>query len=156
MNKTVKLFLALAIVMMATSACKTKQKIAEIPAGANIKATSPTTSNVQTPAAPSYSEQQTSENTPEVTRNENFSLVEGSSDALKSKYHVVVGSFSKQTNAKGLKSSLISEGNDALIVVNQKGMYRVLISSYNDYNQAHAKIKQIANRFPDAWVLVQK
>jgi len=35
-------------------------------------------------------------------------------------------------------------------------MYRVLISSFNDYNLAHARIRAIANRFPDAWVLVQK
>jgi prophage antirepressor-like protein len=51
---------------------------------------------------------------------------------------------------------LKSEGNKALVVINEKGMYRVLIASYNDYDQAHVRIKQISNRFPDAWVLVQK
>ena len=85
-----------------------------------------------------------------------FSLVEGESTSMKYKYHVVVGSFGKQENAKGLQSTLKSEGNQALVVVNEKGMYRVLIASYNDYNQAHVRIKQIANRFADAWVLVQK
>ena len=161
MNRTIRLTLSLAIVMLATSACKTKQKIAEIPAGANIEATTPKT--VVTPPATNYNEPAVVKEEPkeevkenEVTRNENFSLVDGDKDALKYKYYVVVGSFTKQTNAKGLQSTLITEGNKAIIVINEKGMYRVLISSFNDYNLAHARIRAIANRFPDAWVLVQK
>lgn len=156
--KSIRLTLALAVVILATSACKTKQKIAEIPAGANIEATTPKTSSVPTTSTYSTPVAETkaavSEN--EVTRNENFSLVDGEAGSLNYKYHVVVGSFGKQTNAKGLQSTLKAEGNKALIVVNEKGMYRVLISSFNDYNQAHARIKEISNRFPDAWVLVQK
>ena len=150
MNKTIRLTLALVVVMLATSACKTKQKIAQIPAGANIEATTPKTEVT----APATVREEVKEN--EVTRNENFSLVDGDKDALKYKYHVVVGSFSKQTNARGLQSTLIGEGNKTIIVVNEKGMYRVLINSFNDYNRAHARIREIASRFPDAWVLVQK
>ena len=159
MNKTFRLTLALAVVMLATSACKSKQKIAEIPAGANIEATTSTPAPTSTVTAPpvSYNEtpvakEEVKEN--EVTRNENFSLVDGDKDALKYKYYVVVGSFTKQTNAKGLQSSLVTEGNKAIIVINEKGMYRVLISAFNDYNMAHARIRAIAVRFPDAWVLV--
>jgi len=150
MNKTIRLILALAVVMLATSACKTKQKVAEIPAGAKVTASAPkavTTPVVTTPAV---------SNEKEVVRNENFSLVDGEKDALKNKYHVVVGSFTKQTNAQGLQKTLIAEGNRALIVLNENGMYRVLIASFNDYNEAHARIKEIVNRFADAWVLVQK
>jgi Sporulation related domain. len=155
MRKTIRLIIALAIVMTATSACKTKQKIAEVPAGANVQATK---QNVVTNATANVSAatSETIASEPEVTRNENFSLVDGESSALKYKYHVVVGSFSKQENARGLQKTLKSEGNNALIVVNEKGMYRVLIASFNDYNQAHSRIKQIAGRFADAWVLVQR
>jgi cell division protein FtsN len=161
MNKTIRLTLALAVVMLAVSSCKTKQKIAEIPAGANIEATTPKTTPKTTVTTPpvAYNDEKTVSNDskePEVTRNENFSLVDGDKDALTFKYYVVVGSFTKQTNAKGLQTSLINEGNKAIIVVNEKGMYRVLISSFNDYNLAHARIRQISTRFPDAWVLVQK
>ena len=159
MNKTIRLTLALAVVMLATSSCKTKQKIAEIPAGANIEATShkpvvSTPAPVVTPPA----ENKYAANEAEVTRNENFSLAEGetNTDALKYKYHVVVGSFTKQTNAKGLQNTLNKEGNKAVVVVNEKGMFRVLMTSVNDYKQAHVFIKSIATRFPDAWVLVQK
>jgi cell division protein FtsN len=156
MNRTLKLMMAIGVVMMATSACKTKQKIAEIPAGANIVATAPTTTPTTTTHVAEKAPVQTA--TSEVTRNENFSLAEGetNTDALKFKYHVVVGSFSKQANAKGLQTSLNSEGNRSVIVVNEKGMFRLLIASFNDYNQAHVRIKEITNRFPDAWVLVQK
>lgn len=162
MNKTIRLTLALAVVMLATSSCKTKQKIAEIPAGANIEATAPkpavTNPTAPTPVVTPPSENKYAANEPEVTRNENFSLAEGetNTDALKYKYHVVVGSFTKQANAKGLQSTLNKEGKKAVVVVNEKGMFRVLISSVNDYKQAHAYIKNIATRFPDAWVLVQK
>jgi cell division protein FtsN len=157
MRRTIRLIIALAIVMTATSACKTKQKIAEIPAGANIQATASktTVTTAVTTTTPSNVAENVS-NEAEVTRNENFSLVDGEAASLKYKYHVVVGSFSKQENARGLQSTLKSEGNSALVVVNEKGMYRVLIASYNNYNQAHDRIKQIAARFADAWVLVQK
>lgn len=152
--KTIKLIFTILLTVLVVTSCKTKQKVAEIPAGANVvaaPAVPETRTEVSTPApVPAYSE-------PEVTRNENFSLAEGeSSDALKYKYHVVVGSFSKTTNAKGLQSTLKSEGNNAIVVVNENGMYRVLIASYNEYSQARAKINQIKNRFPDAWVLVKR
>jgi len=159
MNKTIRLTLALAVVMLATSACKTKQKIAEIPAGANVEATAPrsvVTRPTQTVTPPVENRVVSSDT--EVTRNENFSLAEGetNSDALKYKYHVVVGSFTKQDNAKGLKNKLVNEGNKAIVVVNANGMFRVLMTSVNDYQKAHAFIKNISTRFPDAWVLVQK
>ncbi len=151
MKKTIRFFLVAAIVALTASACKSKQKVAEIPTGANIEATAPTTvvNPVTTPSAPVVSE-------PEVTRNESFKLTDGDQNALRFKYHVVVGSFSKQTNAKGLQSTLNSEGNNAIIVVNEQGMFRVLIASFNEYSQARTRINQIKSRFPDAWVLVQK
>ncbi len=152
MRKTIRLIITLALVISATTACKTKQKITEVPAGANVEATTSAKTNVTPQTAPA----EAVTNEPEVTRNESFSLVEGESTALNYKYHVVVGSFSNQSNAKGLQTLLKSEGNKALVVLNEKGMYRVLIASYNDYNQAHARIKQISDRFPGAWVLVKK
>ncbi len=152
MKKTIRLVIALGIIIMASSACKTKQKVATIP-GANVPATTNTVVE-----KPKTVENVAVSTEPEVTRNENFSLADGetNSDALKYKYHVVVGSFGKQSNAKGLQSTLNSEGNRAVVVVNEKGMFRVFMASFNDYKLAHAKIKQIANRFPDAWVLVRK
>lgn len=154
MNKTIRFFLALAIVAMTGTACKSKQKVAEIK-GADIPATTTTTTpTVTTPVVNTTPEVVSSE--AEVTRNETFSLSDGDAAALKFKYHVVVGSFKSQTNAKGLQSTLLSEGNQAIIVINEQGWYRVLIASFNEYSQARSKINQIKTRFADAWVLVQK
>ena len=154
MNKTIRFFLALAIVAMTGTACKSKQKVAEIK-GADIPATTTTTTpTVTTPVVNTTPEVVSSE--AEVTRNETFSLSDGDAAALKFRYHVVVGSFKSQTNAKGLQSTLLSEGNKAIIVINEQGWYSVLIASYNEYAQARTKINQIKTRFADAWVLVQK
>jgi len=156
MKKTIRLVIALAVVMVATSACKTKQKVAEI-SGANIEAMN-TAPEATTRPAVVVSQPAEAEAEVEVTRNENFGLAEGETnlDALNFKYHVVVGSFKSQGNAKGLQSTLNGEGNNAVVVVNEQGMFRVLIASFNEYAQARARINQINTRFADAWVLVKK
>ena len=154
MTNTIKLFLVLAIVSFVGTSCKSKQKVAKI-SGANVTAvesvpvTTSTTSTTSSTSSPVSSES-------EVTRNESFSFSDGDSDAMNSKYHVVVGSFKSQSNAKGLKETLNSEGNRAIVVINEQSMYRVIIASYNEYSQARSKINGINNRFADAWVLVQK
>ncbi len=158
MKQTTRLMIVLGLVLMTVTSCKTKQKVAEIPAGAKIVATVPAPVAV-TPTPPKAADNTVSAVAePEITRNENFALAEGetNTDAMKFKYHVVVGSFSVQSNAKGLQSILNGEGNNSVIVVNEKGMFRLLIASFNDYKQAHARIKELTSRFPDAWVLMQK
>ncbi len=157
MNKNLKLIVALSLILLTISSCKTKQKVTKVPAGANIEATAPA-EEITTPAAIESTGTSNVGNAKEVTRNENFKLAEGETnlEALKFKYHVVVGSFSKKENAKSLQSLLNSEGNKSIVVVNELDMYRVLIASFNDYNQAHARIKEIETRFPGSWVLVQK
>ncbi|MFZ4582602.1 MAG: SPOR domain-containing protein [Paludibacter sp.] len=154
MTRTIRILFFAALIGTTFSACKTKQKVTKIP-GANVEATAPVTNT--TPAV--KPQQPTPVPTgAEQTRNEKFSLADGetNADALKYKYHVVVGSFKSQVNAKGLQSTLKGEGNTALVVVNEQGMFRVLIASFNEYAQARARINQISQRFPDAWVLVQK
>lgn len=155
--KTIRLIFTLLLVIIVAASCKTKQKVAEIPAGANTVATS-TNNDEESNETISSSNSSSTYSEREITRNENFNLADGefNADALKYKYHVVVGSFSKLTNAKGLQSTLKSEGNNAVIVVNENAMYRVLIASYNEYSQARSRINLLKTRFPDAWVLVRK
>lgn len=152
MKKIVGMFLMAAIVLAGSTSCKSKQKVTEI-SGANVEATAKTNT-----AATTASTTATAATETEKTRNEKFSLAEGETNiaAFNSKYHVVVGSFSIQQNAKNLQRTLNSEGNNALVVVNEQGMFRVLIASFNEYTQARERINQINTRFPDAWVLVQK
>ena len=152
MKKILGMFLMAAIVLAGSTSCKSKQKVTEI-SGANVEATAKTNT-----AAATASTTTTAATETEKTRNEKFSMAEGETNtaAFNSKYHVVVGSFSIQQNAKNLQRSLNSEGNNALVVVNEQGMFRVLIASFNEYTQARERINQINTRFPDAWVLVQK
>ena len=149
MKKIFGFLLMAAIIGFSTTSCKSKQKVVEI-SGSDISATE------TKPATQPVVVDQVESN--ERTINESFKLADGesNSDAFNRKYHVVVGSFSVQTNAKNLQRTLNNEGNSAIVVVNQQGMYRVLIASYDEYAQARARINQINTRFPDAWVLMQR
>lgn len=151
MNKGFKFLMIIGLSVAVLSSCKTKQKVTDL-TGANkpaVEASSEEMAVVQ-PAATSTLK--------EVTRNETFKLADGETNtsAMSKKYHVVVGSFSIQSNAINLRNTLLNEGNEALIVVNENGMFRVLVASFNDYTVAHQKIDAIKSRFADAWVLVQK
>jgi len=147
MKKTLPLIMIFAATMLLMPSCKSKQQITDI-SGAQIQAAAPTQTTVTIQAEPVQ----------EITRDEKFALATGetNADALKFKYHVVVGSFKTQSNAKGLQNSLNAEGHNSVVVVNETGMFRVIMTSYNEYAQARAHINRILNRFPDSWVLVQK
>lgn len=91
----------------------------------------------------------------EVTRSEKFTVVEGQGNVELKTYHVVIGSFGKQENAINLQSQMRPD-YEPILVVNERGMYRVLLISYDTYQEAKAKIVEIQDQFPDAWCLVQQ
>ncbi|HPD60046.1 MAG TPA: SPOR domain-containing protein, partial [Paludibacteraceae bacterium] len=159
LSKFILAFLVLSALVFALPACKSKQKVVEIP-GANAKAGTSTSENQQKTTSPVIVTQPTTstENVPEITRSESFSLAEGETNqsAMNYKYHVVVGSFRNQSNAKGLQRTLSNEGYNPVIVINEQGMFRVIMNSFNTYNEAHVFISKIQSRFPDAWVLIKK
>lgn len=149
MNRTIRLLLV-TFISLSLFSCKSKQLVSEIK-GANV----PATTEVVSQAAPTQvkvAEQ------PEITRSESFKLAAGETNtaAMTKKYHVQVGAFSNHNNAINLRAKLVNEGNNALVVENENGMLRVIISSYDEYSEARAKIDQIKGTYPDAWVLVQK
>ncbi len=149
------MLIAAAIIGMGLSACKSKQKVVTIP-NAHAEAVS---APAEEPAAPQPAAVPVKEEPQrEEVRDEAFRLDQGEQNTavMNQKYHVVVGSFKNRDNAKGLQQTLNSEGNNAVIVINEHGMYRVLIASYPEYKEARAKINGIKDRFADAWVLVQK
>lgn len=130
--------------------CKSKQMVTEIKS-----ATEPATTVAPVKETPKPVQVSTE---PEVTRSESFKLADGetNSAAMSKKYHVQVGAFSNHTNATNLRTKLVAEGNNALVVENENGMLRVIIASFDAYGDARAKIDQIRATYPDAWVLVQK
>ena len=92
----------------------------------------------------------------EVTRAEKFEVIEEQKDVVVlKKYHVVIGSFGNKDNALRLQAQMRPD-YDPIIVRNDKGMYRVLLMTYDTYNEAKVKISEIRGRFPDAWVLVMQ
>lgn len=149
MNRTIRLLLV-TFISLSLFSCKSKQLVSEIK-GANVPATTEVVSQ------PATTQVKVAEQ-PEITRSESFKLAAGETNtgAMAKKYHVQVGAFSNHTNAINLRAKLVNEGNNALVVENENGMLRVIISSYNEYSEARAKIDQIKGTYPDAWVLVQK
>lgn len=150
MNTTIRLLLV-TFISLSLFSCKSKQLVSEIK-GANVPATTEVASQ------PAPTPQVNVPVQPEVTRSESFKLAAGETNtaAMAKKYHVQVGAFSNHNNAINLRAKLVNEGNNALVVENENGMLRVIISSYNEYSEARAKIDQIKGTYPDAWVLVQK
>lgn len=92
----------------------------------------------------------------EVTRAEKFEVIEEQKDVVVlKKYHVVIGSFGNKDNALRLQAQMRPQYNP-IIVRNDKGMYRVLLMTYDTYKEAKTKIAEIRDQFPDAWVLVMQ
>jgi cell division septation protein DedD len=84
-------------------------------------------------------------------RQERVAIVSGS--GLLS-YSVVVGSFSVIANAEGLQQRLKNAGYAAQIVKNEeRNMYRVVASTYNDKVSAVQSRDQLRGTYPDAWLL---
>lgn len=91
----------------------------------------------------------------EITRAEKFEVIEEQKDkVVLKKYHVVIGSFGNKDNALRLQAQMRPQ-YEPIIVRNEKGMYRVLLMTYDTYNEAKTKIAEIKNQFFDAWVLIK-
>ena len=92
----------------------------------------------------------------EVTRAEKFEVIEEQKDVvILKKYHVVIGSFGNKDNALRLQAQMRPQ-YEPIIVRNEKGMYRVLLMTYDMYKEAKAKITEVKDQFPDAWVLIKQ
>lgn len=97
---------------------------------------------------------QTQQNNYDV-REETFSMI-SISDATKLKaYSIVIGSFSVEENAKKLKKNLYPD-YDPIIVINEKGMFRVIAASFGTYDAAKEAMVKFQGSFHDAWILTQK
>jgi cell division protein FtsN len=88
-------------------------------------------------------------------REEAFKAVNKEDNDKIKTYCVVIGSFSIENNAIKFKKQLQPE-YEPIIVANEKGMFRVILASYNKIEDARAKIDEVANQFQKAWVLRQK
>jgi cell division protein FtsN len=116
----------------------------------------------ETKKAPAPVEEITPVRKPVVVATEDFqkekvTVVEGNSIH---RYNVVVGSFINHTNAKSLKERMERQGYKSVLAQNEKGMYRVIVASFDERSQAVAERDDIKERFApeffDAWLLEQE
>ncbi|MDR2087225.1 MAG: SPOR domain-containing protein [Dysgonamonadaceae bacterium] len=95
--------------------------------------------------------------TEEDFQKEKVTLIEGNSIH---RFNVVIGSFINPTNAKSLKERMEHQGYSPVLAQNEKGMYRVILASFNNRSQAVDERDAIKERFSpefaDAWLLEQE
>ena len=63
------------------------------------------------------------------------------------RYSVVIASLSVKLNAESLKERMENEGYKVILAENEQGMYRVIVASYDNKNDAVAKREEIYNRY---------
>ena len=93
----------------------------------------------------------------ESIRQENLNTVQGEDLSGVRRYAVVIGSFQNRTNAFSMKDRMTNEGYMPVVAENDLGMLRVIVSSFDNRNDAVRardafKSKYYPN-FQDAWLL---
>jgi cell division protein FtsN len=72
-------------------------------------------------------------------------------------FSVVIGSFTNKTNAVSLKERMEKQGFNSFLAQNEAGMYRVIVTTYNDKSSAAAERDRVKSKyypeFQDAWIL---
>ena len=94
------------------------------------------------------------------TRQERITPIQGENASGLRLYSVVIGVFQNRTNAFSLKERMENEGYRPILVENEQGMLRVILTSHD--NRADAERSRDAVRskyrpsFQDAWVLERR
>jgi cell division protein FtsN len=94
------------------------------------------------------------------SKEESVTAAKGEASDFGSKhFYVILGSFSIYDNAQKFKKQLMGQDFYPGILVNQNGLYRVSVNSYDDETQARSRIREIRQKFPqysDLWLLIKK
>lgn len=157
MKKNIVLVSALAVVL-AFSSCKTTQNGYK---AAYEKAQATDTIATADESAPQKVVIQTRPESTEKVTQEKLTVLSHEDSFLKA-FGVVVGSFANKTNATGLQSNLKSQGYNPVLGQNEQQMYRVIVASFDDKNEAvdfreAFKAKNSENKeFQKSWILQKK
>jgi cell division protein FtsN len=93
----------------------------------------------------------------ESVKQENIKPTSGEDSKGLKKYSVVIGSFKNRSNAFNLKERMIDEGYNPVVAENDFGMLRVIVTSYDNKNDAVKSRDAIKSKyrpnFQDAWLL---
>jgi len=94
------------------------------------------------------------------SKEERFTAAKGEASDLGSKrFYIILGSFGVYENAQKFKKQLMAEDFFPGILINEAGLYRVSVNSYDDEGVARARVGEIRQKFPkysDLWLLIKK
>ncbi len=146
-----KKFLGLSLMLaciVAFGSCKPKQSayksVYEAAQEKQLEDTyTPTTSVEKPKTTPTYA------STNESVRKEKITPVyESDASGLKA-YNVVIAAMGLKTNADALKKKIEADGYKVILVQNESGLYRVIISSHDTKDAAAQAKNQILNGYTD-------
>jgi cell division protein FtsN len=150
------LSILLILIVLMTAGCKT-QKIAPKPEPVKSESMNPESAKSET-VAKSYGN---AGGTSSVkSKEERISAAQGEASGLGSKrFYIILGSFGVYENAQRFKKQLAAEDFFPGILVNEKGLYRVCVNSYDDETEARTRVSELRKQFPkyaDLWLLIKK
>lgn len=97
---------------------------------------------------------------PVTSKEERVTAANGEAKDLGSKrFYIILGTFGVYENAQKFKKQLMAEDFFPGILVNENGMYRVSVNSYDDETTARNRVGEIRQKFPkysDLWLLIKK
>jgi len=72
-------------------------------------------------------------------------------------FSVVIGSFQNKSNADSMKERMAGQGFKSFLAQNERGMYRVIVATFNDRAAAVAERNRVKEKyypdFQDIWIL---
>ena len=150
------LSILLILIVLMTAGCKT-QKIAPKPEPVKSESMNSESAKSET-VAKSYGN---AGGTSSVkSKEERISAAQGEASDLGSKrFYIILGSFGVYENAQRFKKQLAAEDFFPGILVNEKGLYRVCVNSYDDETAARTRVSELRKQFPkyaDLWLLIKK
>ena len=136
--------IVLLVMLMLALGCKT-QKIAPKP----VPVQSETVTKKSENAAPGVK-----------SKEERVKAASGEANDLGSKrFYIILGSYKIYEGAQKFKKQLMAEDFFPGILVNEAGLFRVSVNSYDDETVARSRIVEISQKFPqysDLWLLIKK
>ena len=151
------LSIVLVVVVLMTVGCKT-QKIAPKPEPIKSEVVIVEPAKSET-VAKSYAKSSNSSSSSIKGKEERIKAANGEASDLGSKrFYIILGSFGVYENAQRFKKQLAAEDFSPGILVNEAGLYRVCVNSYDDESAARTKLGEIRQnvKYKDAWLLIKK
>jgi cell division protein FtsN len=152
------LSILLVVVVLMTVGCKT-QKIAPKPEPVKSEVVKPEATKSET-VAKSYTKSSNSSSSSIKGKEERIKAANGEASDLGSKrFYIILGSFGVYENAQRFKKQLAADDFSPGILVNEAGLYRVCVNSYDEEDAARSRlgeIRQNFTKFSDAWLLIKK